>query len=80
MRAIRKGVLVEDEPFAATGHATGLGIDHIDEMGGRILLVRGPADFRVEGFVFYAVFCGMAAYGMDGGEYWAVWWWCDRAN
>lgn len=72
LRAIGKGVLVKDEPFAAAGDATGFGINHIDEMGGRILLVSGPADFRVEGFVFYAVFCGMAAYRVNGGEHWAV--------
>lgn len=72
LRAVGKGVLVKDEPFAAAGDATGFGINHIDEMGGRILLMGGPADFRVEGFVFYAVFCGVAAYGVNGGEYWAV--------
>ena len=51
LRAMREWIVMEDEPFAPAGNAAGVKIEHVDKMRGRVLDMRGPTDFGVEGFV-----------------------------
>jgi hypothetical protein len=65
---IRKRVLVEYHPLAATDDGSRFSVNDIDPMRSRILLMRLPPDSGVERLVSGAVFWRMSRDGMDGGE------------